>query len=106
MLIADRKFLFTRALSGVTGQIMRAGCCRNSTQIVTDPSPDLPHPILVVEIPLHGFAQAALKRESGFPAEFSLNLGGVNRGNVMKSATRFWILDFGFNQKPRHASSR
>src|SRR5882672_1427193 len=37
------------------------------------------HPLLVSQIPLHGLAQAGFETLIGFPAEFTLDLAGIDR---------------------------
>ena len=36
------------------------------------------HPVGVVQVPLHGFADAGVKRLGGLPAQFAFNLAGVD----------------------------
>ena len=39
---------------------------------------DSSYPRLVSQVPLNGFADAALESVSGFPAEFLFHFGGIN----------------------------
>jgi hypothetical protein len=39
---------------------------------------DIFHPVLVVEIPLHSFADAGFEGLGGFPAQFEVDLGGID----------------------------
>lgn len=44
---------------------------------------DVVHPRLVVEVPADGAFDASLELEGGFPAEFVLELGGVDGTGVV-----------------------
>src|SRR5436190_18572119 len=51
------------------------------------------HPRLIIEIPLHGFADAAFECVSGSPAEFTLDFGGINGVTAIMAGTVFYESD-------------
>ena len=51
---------------------------------------DIFHPILIVEIPLNGLADAGFEGLGGFPTKLSVNLGGID-GVAAGVAEDFWL---------------
>jgi hypothetical protein len=63
------------------------------------PAGDIPHPVLIAEIPLHGLADAGFEGLGGFSTNLSDNLGGID-GVAAGVAEDFWfqqpgVMNFG-----------